>query len=242
MLSELVNYYKNNLTVDSLVFKYMKSTRSLSICLMFLLMLSGYLLIFTLPFDVIGVKVARYISVVFAIVYFLSALVTYNIGRRAKVILKNRYSIKVEKGIWRTTEFDFMQTQMLKSYLGSKNVYTKEKLERIMIFLEKEIERSKIPTFLAPSIFIAMFIPAWAQYIIFLFKGIEDNNFDEASTLIVILIGVCVFIALAVGTYKKFLHLGEEYLMSERYVKKELLLKIEELLLRLPDTAANKKC
>ncbi|WP_131724737.1 hypothetical protein [Paenibacillus solani] len=217
----------------------MKLTYSLNTYLLIVLLSSGYLMIFTLPLLIIGIEVAKYFTIVFVVALFLSILIVANISRRAKVVLRKHYGIDVKKGIWRTADFDTMQTQMLITYLESKNVYSKEKLEKMIIFLEKEIQRSKTPSFLAPSIFIALFIPAWSQSIIFLFKGIKNDDINQVILLIAALMGVSFFIALAVGTYKKIIHMGQDFFMIESNIKKKFLLEIEDLILKLPDVEAN---
>jgi hypothetical protein len=235
MLDEFLDYYKNNLTTYSLVFKYMKPIYTLSTYLLILLLISGYVTVLTAPLIIVGIKIVYSVSILFGLALGLSILVINIISKKAKQIIRAHYTIDVKKGIWRTAEFDTLQIQLLINYLKSKGVYSKEKLESLIKLLEKEIERSKTPSFLAPSIFLALFIPAWSQYVIFLFKGIEGHRTSEAILLIAALVLTIFFIALSVGTFKKIVHFAEDFFMIERNIKKKFLIKIEDLLLRYCD-------
>lgn len=134
-----------------------------------------------------------------------------------------------------------MQTSMFVNYLKSNNLFSKEKMSLLVSFIEKNIEREKIPYFLAPGIFIGLFIPLWSQYVGFLLKGVKETDYNGLFGLTFVLVGVIMYFALAVGVYKMFFHLGRDLFSFEYGLKKNFLLKIEDSLLKISDSESNEE-
>lgn len=236
MLDELLKYYKSNLSTHSLVFKYMPFLNAIVSFLFVLLIVSGYMLILILPLSFAAPSYVKGSAIFFGGILVLSILVISIFNTKAKKILNNHYSIQIKKGVWRTKQFENMQRQFLIEYLKSKELYTEEKLDLLIKILEKEVARSKIPTFLAPGAFLALFIPVWSQYAIFFFKALDSTKFNESTSLFVTFTLVALFISVCIGTFKAMFSLVEDFFMIEINIKKRFLEKIEDVLLFYNDS------
>ncbi|MFL0375441.1 hypothetical protein ACH0BY_16045 [Paenibacillus amylolyticus] len=236
MLEELLKYYKINLSTYALVFKYMPFLNALVSFLLILFVISGYILIIIVPLSFFIPSYVKMSAIFFGGILILSILVVSIFNGKAKKILKNHYSIQVKKGGWRTDQFENMQRQFLTEYLKSKGLYSKEKLDLLIKILEKEIARSKSPTFLAPGAFLALFIPVWSQYAIFFFKAFDSTRLNESTSVFVTFTLVALFISVCIGTFKAMFSLVEDFLMIEINIKKRFLEKIEDALLFYNDT------
>ncbi|MCW3791646.1 hypothetical protein SAMN04487896_3943 [Paenibacillus sp. ov031] len=235
-MEEVVKYYKDNLTSYSLVYKHMKLTYYFSLFIFGVFLILAYLFIITFPLLLIGNYLAKGICIAFVTIFLFSILTTSYMSKKAKVVILNHYDIHVKKGGWRTIEFDSMQTRMFINYLKLNNLYSKEKLQLIVSFTEKNIERGKTPSFLTPGIFIGLFIPLWSQCVVFIFKGVKETDYNGLFWLTIILVAIIIYFSLIVGTYKSFFHLSKELFLFEDGLKKNFLLKIEDLLLRISDS------
>ncbi|MFE0557020.1 hypothetical protein ACFW1P_13965 [Paenibacillus sp. NPDC058910] len=239
MIDELLKYYKSNLSTYSLVFKYMPFLYAMVSFLFVLFIISGYILILILPLSFAVPSYAKGSAIFFGGILILSVLIISIFDTKAKRILNNHYSIKVKKGGWRTEQFENMQRQFLIEYLKSKELYSEEKLNLLIKILEKEIVRSKLPTFLAPGAFLALFIPVWSQYAIFFFKAFDSTEFNESTSVFVTFTLVALFISMGIGTFKAMFSLVEDYFMIEINIKKRFLEKVEDALLFYNDTCVD---
>ncbi|MGO4789548.1 hypothetical protein AB4124_19275 [Paenibacillus sp. 2KB_20] len=236
MLDELLKYYKSNLSTYSLVFKYMPFLNALVSFLFVLLIISACILILALPLSFDAPSYVKGSAIFFGVILILSILIVNIFNEKAKRILNNHYSIQVKKGGWRTEQFENMQRQFLIEYLRSKGLYSEEKLDFLTKLLEKEIVRSKPPTFLAPGAFLALFIPVWSQYAIFFFKAFDSTKFNESTSVFVTFTLVALFISVCIGTFKAIFSLVEDFFMIEINIKRRFLEKIEDVLLFYNDT------
>ncbi|WP_058304427.1 RNA-dependent RNA polymerase family protein [Gorillibacterium timonense] len=238
MIDELLKYYKSNLSTYSLVFKYMPFLNAMVSFLFVLLIISGYILIIILPLSFAAPSYVKGSAIFFGGILILSILVISFFNTKAKRILNNHYSIQVKKGGWRTEQFEDMQRKFLSEYLKSKGLYSEEKLNLLIKILEKEIVRSKPPTFLAPGAFLALFIPVWSQYAVFFFKAFDSTKFNE-STSVFVTFTVALFISVCIGTFKAMFSLVEDFFMIEINIKKRFLEKVEDALLFYNDTCVD---
>ncbi|KJD38585.1 hypothetical protein QD46_18135 [Paenibacillus polymyxa] len=232
LIEELLNYYKNNVTTYSLVFKYMRITYFICTGLIVFLIFFAYLSLLVMPTVFINYYILLYTFIGFITILFSSIIALFIYNKKAQCILYNHYKIEVASGIWRTEDFNNMQSQILINYLKRKNLYTAEKLKLLVKLLDKEIERSKSPSFLATGAFLALFAPVWLQYIITVFKKIEKWKFSDVSLFVLISILSIIFIAVCIGTFKKVLHIAQEFFIIEVNIKKNFILHVENILLR----------
>lgn len=239
MIDELLKYYKSNLSTYSLVFKYMPFLNAMVSFLFVLLIISGYILIIILPLSFAAPSYVKGSAIFFGGILILSILVISFFNTKAKRILNNHYSIQVKKGGWRTEQFEDMQRKFLSEYLKSKGLYSEEKLNLLIKILEKEIVRSKPPTFLAPGAFLALFIPVWSQYAVFFFKAFDSTKFNESTSVFVTFTVVALFISVCIGTFKAMFSLVEDFFMIEINIKKRFLEKVEDALLFYNDTCVD---
>ncbi|MDR6777161.1 MULTISPECIES: hypothetical protein [Paenibacillus] len=239
LIEELLNYYKNNVTTYSLVFRYMRITYTISTGLLVFLIFFAYLSLLVMPTVLINYYILLYTFIGFITILFSSIIALFINNKKAQRILYNHYKIEAASGIWRTEDFNNMQSQILINYLKRKNLYTAEKLKLLVKLLDKEIERSKSPSFLATGAFLALFAPIWLQYIITIFKKIEKWEFSDVSLFVLISISSIIFIAVCIGTFKRVLHIAQEFFMIEVNIKKNFILHVENILLRFSEEEQN---
>src|SRR5690606_29004267 len=107
-----------------------------------------------------------------------------------------------------------------------------EKIEILIASINKDLERNKIPSLIAPGIFISLFVPLWIQFLSKLFANV---NSSEAISLLIYtaltLVGVIILF-----NFFRFLikEMVEVVSFSDSTYKKGLVKKLEELLLTYP--------
>ncbi|GED60811.1 hypothetical protein ABER61_24235 [Brevibacillus formosus] len=235
MVEELIKYYKDNVSAYALVFRHFKITYTFSAIMLILLILTGYLAIITVPLVFISIWIFSSIVVLFLATLAVTIITVSILDLKAKDVVRRRYSIRPKKGMWRTEEFNRIQDQIFVDYLKEKGLYTSDKLELLIKYIDKDIERSKLPPLVAPGIFIALFVPIWSQYVILLFKKIASNNAEETLLLIVFLALGILFIAICVGFFKRISNFILDNLIVNVNIKKRLLEKLEDSLIKFRD-------
>ncbi|MGI2297961.1 hypothetical protein [Paenibacillus sp. GXUN7292] len=154
------------------------------------------------------------------------------INKKAKKILHSKYNIAPESGQWRSNNFDQMQNHRLIEYLKLNHLYHKGKIEILITSINKDLERNKIPSLIAPGIFISLFVPLWIQFLSRLFANVTSS---EAISLLIYtaltLVGVIILF-----NFFRFLikEMVEAVSFSDSAYKKGLVKKLEELLLTYP--------
>ncbi|MDF2922222.1 MAG: hypothetical protein K0R57_1136 [Paenibacillaceae bacterium] len=232
MINDIVRYYRLNLTSYSLVFKYMKAVHFITSILIinFPFALSSLLLIPYYLFRDGGIWLILY--GIGSIILFISFMAYF--VRRAKRVLKRKYSIRSKHKGWRTKEFEDMRVELMIDYLEKNDLDSVKQVIHIKELLQKKLDREKIPSFIVPGVVLAFTVPVWVEYVKFTYSKTILSQSDA------ILFGVscCAVIVILIA----FINLGrfffkemrEIFSMSDPVVTKALISFLDEVQLKLP--------
>ncbi|WP_411344968.1 hypothetical protein ACE3MZ_02425 [Paenibacillus sp. WLX1005] len=218
-MEDFIDTYKDNFTTYALVFKFMKIQYTLTNIMVVILAFSTYSIIVALPTTIIvGFTILKVLVVIYGCVLLLTLLFLVWFIYSAKKIIFKRYDILSSNGAWRSKEFDDHQSQLLIDYLKSKKVYTADKLKILITNLEAAIKQKKSPSVWTAGVFLALFTPLWNQYMTYLFKMAEGEDWLNVSKIVLVASVVIVFISLFVGGFKKILFFLQDLFMTEKII------------------------
>ncbi|WP_174821998.1 hypothetical protein [Paenibacillus polymyxa] len=217
----------------------MRFTYTISTGLLVSLIFFAYLSLLAMPTVFINYHIFLYILIGFITILFSSIIALIISNKKIRRIIYSHYKIETANDLWRTEEFNNMQSQILINYLKRKKLYTAEKLKLLVVLLDKEIGRSKSPSFLASGAFLALFAPIWLQYIIGIFKFLDNLGFNYTSLFVFVSIFPIIFIAICIGTFKKLINFFQDFFMIEINIKKKFILHIENIQLRFNEEERN---
>lgn len=235
MIEQLIYFYKSEATTYTLVFRFIKLRYNVFLlcyvifCLAALLCISGFLMFFITTFRVLYIITI----IIFVVSLLICLIMTWYLNKSAKMIVRRKYKIKSTGWIWRTREFDEMQNRIIINYLVRNNLYNENKIKLLIETLNKEIERRKLPSLIAPGIFISLFLPIWVQFMSFQYKTVET-----ISSAIQILVGMTFLVLLAVFLINLTRWMIRELLdtvrMNDVTLRKALIEKLEDIFIQFP--------
>lgn len=232
MINDLLKYYKKKVSPYGLIFIHLKLTYFSALIVFSLFLLSIIPLMFSIfrSFFIPTSITSSLVSMGLLLVILI--LLMNLVNKRAINTLHKKYNIKQTTKNWRNTSFEMLQNQNLIDYLTKTELYKIDKLKLLIEFINKDIERAKMPSIIAPGILLTLFIPIWIQYISKLFISADEN--ESLSLLISIsslLILVIIFYSIAKWLIKE---LFEIISFSDSMYKKGLVEKLNELLITYP--------
>ncbi|WP_210367723.1 hypothetical protein [Bacillus sp. REN3] len=187
MKDEFINFYRKELGVWNLVYRYMNRWLLGSYILAFLgLIITSLVLLFSQA------------SLLVVFLFFLLLIIEgFILNFHNKKIIEERYKIsKRDQGTtWGGPLFSKMKSEKLESYVVKK-LDSKEQLEKLIVILYKEAERRKFSGIFVRGLGLGLFLPLWNYFM----KWVFGNELTEVNTAIalfiimVILIGLIVFI------------------------------------------------
>lgn len=234
MIELLLKFYKKKVTSYQLVFRFMRIRYILLKISFVFFMISVLIMIYGL---LIGVALTEFhsLGIWFFIFFVLASLVFLFmislVNKKARLILKQKYKIKSSGWPWRTPEFETIQAGLLKDHLKRNYLYTENKIKLLIEGLEKDIEKSKLPSLINPGIFISLFVPIWIQYLTFKYKLITVEG--QAISMLVVSTFSILMIIILVNVIKRLSNdIKEVIFIDDTIYKKMLLEKLEDTLLR----------
>ena len=230
MLDRLLDYYKSNVRVYSLVFIHFRLKYGLFVLTVITTLIS---IPFLVPsFFIKNLSVLSMSSL--ALLLVASGLMFLVVNHDAKKIIRKRYGIVVENFLWRTRKFEEYQSEQLKDYLKKNHIFTPAKIRLLIELLNKDGERRKISPFIKPGLFLALFIPIWVRFVDYFFKEIQSQELALA-TLITLSLFVYI-ITYLFGVSKSVMDdFKDTFFKDDNSLIKDLISFLEELLLLLPE-------
>ncbi|WP_072335558.1 MULTISPECIES: hypothetical protein [unclassified Paenibacillus] len=234
MIDKLTKFYKNNVIAYSLVFKEIKIRYHLFIVFALSLYLTTLQLVVKvgLYFYFAGTLLNTFNSFLISLVLCVGLF--FHVNSKAKKIVRKKFRFRNKGFSWRTDEFEKMQSRILIDHLREKKLYKEEKLKQLIDLCYKEIERKKLPSLIAPTIFISLFVPIWVQFLTILFKetSISERAFPLAVSITLLLIVIMISITISKWIIKEMF---EFVWISESQLKKNLVHRLEELLIEIEE-------
>lgn len=232
MFYVVLNYYKNKCGLYNRVFKHMKV----------LYMLSKVFQIFAIPLFLLLFFINSTIMLITAFSLFICFIlaIIYFFNKKAKKIMRLKYDINVEKGIWNNEEslyYLFMyDKEIIKDYIKLNGISI-IKLEQLAIEIEDEIPKYKPKFPVIPSLIAALFIALCSNQITWLYenggiKTIKDSFiiFLLISFIIIILWGVLSLSKMIILTMNEVLN-SKDYFILKRFLRiiKDIVIDEREL-------------
>lgn len=164
----------------------------------------------------------------FVYLFIMNLAMVFILNIRAKKVVRKKFKMRKKGFSWRTDEFDRIQSNILIEHLREKKLYKEEKLKQLIDLIYKDIERRKLPSLIAPTIFISLFVPIWVQYLTIVFREMNSQSaIMMAGNITLLLVVVMVSITLSKWMLKGTF---EFVWMSESLLRRNLANKLEEIL------------
>ncbi|KOR90365.1 hypothetical protein [Paenibacillus solani] len=233
MMELLLEFYKKKVISYQLVFRFMKIKYRLMKYSFLIFIISILPMIYGLTLGLAWEK-SRTLSIGF-IIFFVFMLCVLKfmdslVNKRAKIIVKEKYSIDPNGLSWRTEKFEEKQLNLIRDYLISTSLYKEDKIKLLIEILEKDIEKRKLLPLINPGIFISLSVPIWIQYLVFKYRSIETEG--EATLMLLCGTFLVLLIIILVNIIKRFSsEIKEVIFVDDNVYKKELLEKLEDILL-----------
>jgi hypothetical protein len=181
MKEEFINYYKKELGVWNMVYRYMNNLALVTYVSLFFLMPIIFFTLFFLKTQVI------YLIILFVLIILESVIL--NIHNK-KIIEKTYQISKRDQGIiWGGPKLSQERSKKLELFV-LKNIESKEQLEKLIIVLSKEAENRKFSGIFIRGLGIGLFLPLWNYFI----KWIFENGISDVNTAFIIFIIITLFI------------------------------------------------
>lgn len=228
-LDIIVEFYKKNISSFGLVFRHFKTTYYGFSFSFFLSVFMSWVFIISLLFKFY----VLWVFIILIIAIGITALFFGKFNSYAKEIVKKDLGLEPKGIVWKTKEFEELQFNRLKDYLSENGLYNEKKLIQLANLLYKEADRRKVPSFIAPSVFLAFLVPVWIQVIGVVYKQV--TTIPIAVSYMVTLVFV-IFIAIAfIGQIKNtYIDVKGIFFLDESQVMKKLALFLEETILAIP--------
>lgn len=233
MIDQLLKYYKNKVTAYGLVFKHMKFTYTASVFFV------GIIFIYLPMASVISLlsiflqfesKHTFYYLILLIVLFLIMSVLLGKLNKKAKTILERKYAITVKEKHWRSSEFNILQIKKLTDYLKANKFDSEDKVRQLINILNKEIERRKFPAFIAPGIFLSLFLPIWIQLLNKIFGNIDEFP-DAFATMLFLIFIMCILIGFISFIKWFYTQLIDIMFLSEVSLIKKLIGNLEELIL-----------
>jgi len=131
-----------------------------------------------------------------------------------KKALKIEYKIEPKGYWWDKDEFDIKVKEEVMTYLDSMKIDTKQKIEYLIVLIEKYTEGLKAPFFVNQGIIVAILAPVWIQCISWVYNH-EVKDVADAFTVLTL-----VIILLSCTVVMKYIILDEFINSDYRKIKK----------------------
>lgn len=162
--------------------------------------------------------------------FLVGSFLTINSKAKKKVL---EYGIQPAGFLWKTDGYKSYQVDLLQGFLTNHNIQSEAKIKLLIDYLYKEIEDNKLPSFVTPSAFLALFVPLWIQFITYVFKGVSSMEMAVATTM-----GLAVIILILIASLNiikiSFIEIKDSVISSKIQMMRDLAKLLEDLLLRSP--------
>jgi hypothetical protein len=228
LLEKVLQFYKDRVRTYSLIFRFTKGAyfsfwlsfwlfAGTALLLYFSLILNNFTFLIFIPLTVI------------ALVVVISFLI-FNSNAKKQLA---KYGIQPEGFLWKSDRYTSYQVKLLQDFLEEHSIQSEAKIKLLIDYLYREAEHNKLPSFVTPSAYLALFIPLWIQFITFVFKGVSSIEMAVGTTM-----GLAVLILLLITSINLIriylIGLSESVFSSESQMMKNLAKLLEDLLLRIP--------
>ncbi len=238
MMDAFVKHYREKVAFSALVFRHMRLLHLVTRWSLVLFVFSSILLVVGALLSLLALKMSvGMLSLVFWLMCAcITCILAYFFIKKAKAIIKTRYSIQPRKGAWQTKEFYQYQFKCFENQLHLFNLYDEKKLEVLINLIEKEIARGKPKEYLASGVYLALFVPLWVQFLTAIYKAIHVKVLSVPQEVLIFLgIGIGILIAIQIwGGYKKmFAETAELFQNNDSQMLNEIIKLSESALLKL---------
>lgn len=170
----------------------------------------------------------------FFILLSMSIAMLLLINSRAKKVVRKKFKIHIKGFSWRTDDFERIQSDILIGHLKVKKLYKEEKLKHLIELVYKDIERKKLPSLIAPTIFISLFVPFWVQFLTNVFKEVKTSElaFSMATNFTLLLLLTMISTAISRWILKGMF---EFVWFSETLLRRNLVNILEEIMLEIEE-------
>lgn len=185
MKEEIYKYYINDLSSRKLVFRFMKIRWACLIVLSIVTCVYSFAYFITYNYKAVIIILIPY-------AFYFNC-----VNHWAKKIIKDKYNIKSDSYIWGGDSYYNLRKVRMITYLKSKNIYNGKKIKELIDICSKEIENQKKTGFINWGIFLAIFVPLWAQFLSVIFNNSVKTISDAQKAFVGIsLLIIYVFIIL----------------------------------------------
>lgn len=231
LIDSIIDYYKNNVSSNILVFKYCKwAYRSFT--------LSMYIYAFCIiPISLTFLVWRNLIAglVIFLACIMFSLITGLILNERSKKILASKYMIKADKKIWKCEAYQDMQDEILIGYLKERALFTENRIKQLKDILKDEERKSRLPNVVVPGILLAFFIPAWVQFLGVVYKA--NDSINQALIITIFIFGILLILAQISGILKYVYNETIDPIINKKsYIIKEVLHFLDIISLKLPDS------
>lgn len=191
MKEEIINFYKKELGVWNMVYKYMNRLVFITYILVFLLLIV-FLVIFLFTKNI-------FCSLV---VFFLFFLEGVKLNQHNKKIVEREHKIsKKEQGlIWGGLHLQKKRYEKLELFILRK-LDSKQQLEKLINVLRKEADSRKFSDLFIRGLGVGLFLPLWNYFVKWAFEN-GINNLNMAIGLFIVFVVLLFAIILFTSTIK----------------------------------------
>ncbi|EGW39079.1 hypothetical protein [Desulfosporosinus sp. OT] len=230
MIEDLIEYYKTKISAFSLIFTHVKIQFYLFRISFIIFAICVFLFLFRLT--IYQPSLYNMLPIAISIAIFAGATLWLN--SRSKLVIEKRYNIRPKGFVWKTSEIEKHQINLLKNWLKENKLISKEKVKSLIEILKKESDQRKLPSFFSSSIFLAVSVPVWVQFTSVEFKLI--TTVKEALATTIELMGVTFTIVIIAGAVKELLvDLRKLLLNTEPQRIMQIIKLLEIILLKIDD-------
>lgn len=229
-LDSIVEFYKTDVSSFGLVYRHLRTTYygfAVFFCLS--VIITWMFMISLLLKQNVFWGFVLFISAIGITVFFFVKLNSY-----AKKIVQKDYGLEPKGFRWRTKEFEELQFNRLKGYLSENGLYNEKKLIQLVNLLYKEADRRKVPSFIAPSVFLAFLVPVWVQVIGVAYKQV---TMPVIAVSYMLTIAIIIFVVISISGMSKntYIDVKDTFFQDESRKMRKFALVLEEIMLAIPN-------
>jgi hypothetical protein len=217
------NYFKE-LSTRKLLYEY-SNKKKIKISYLFSFILFCAMLYATIDYKLLFKHIL--VPFIFPFFIFLSGLPTFLIiNIEYKIVLKKRYNID-SKHLWNIVEFHRIKKQKFKDFLIANKIITNEnKFNYLISLIDEKLADSKTPYFINTSIVVAILLPVWTQFVMWVYQKRVVTGTDALFILFLTIWAVSLVIisihSLKTIIYDDFVNAYYNKLKKLRTVLREL--------------------
>lgn len=233
MKDMVFKYYKDEIRAYALVFKYIKPYYYLFHIMAGVFALVTISSIFISLFTRGKGLLLLGCSLLSMIMFFISG---YSLYRASKRIVRRKYKIIVKEGSWKNEKYREFRARKFAKFLLNNGIRERWKIEKLIELYKSDIEKSKLPPLIAPSLFILVLSPNLTQYLLYIYRDKEQMNSYEVFALFLGSTLISLLIMASLASLKRVSQsLMNEFILSKNNIRANLISLLEDLLLRVPD-------